>query len=187
MMLPRKERRTLAVQARRYMSVEEAGEIGMLDPAAIARVKKEAWPDPRDPDEVHDALTLLGFVTETEARPWEAHLNRLVEQSRATKVQIGTGALWICAERLAELTMACPGAVQQATLKSFPPPASREDALRELMRSRLEGLGPVRESELGEPLGLETLDLRFALQALETEGFAMQGHFLGVDEVEWWR
>ena len=33
----------------------------MLDPAAIARVRDEERPDPRDADELHDALLTAGF------------------------------------------------------------------------------------------------------------------------------
>ena len=34
-------------------------EIGRLDPAAIAEVREEAWPDVRDADELHDVLHTL--------------------------------------------------------------------------------------------------------------------------------
>ena len=47
---PAEERRTLAVQARRYMSVEQAAELGKLDHDAIERVRAEAWPDVGNPD-----------------------------------------------------------------------------------------------------------------------------------------
>src|SRR5690606_3386162 len=42
---PAEERRTLAVQSRRYMTAEQAAELGRLDPSAILRVRDEAWPD----------------------------------------------------------------------------------------------------------------------------------------------
>jgi len=51
------------------------------------------------------------------------------------------------------------------------PPADRESALRELIRGRLECLGPVR------PLALTPDDLEQTLTALETQGFAVRGHF----------
>ena len=34
-------------------------EIGRLDPAAIAEVREEAWPEVRDADELHDVLQEL--------------------------------------------------------------------------------------------------------------------------------
>ena len=65
---PAEERRTLAVQARRYMTPEQAAELGKLDPEAIERVRSEAWPSVLNADELHDALVLLGFVTAARAR-----------------------------------------------------------------------------------------------------------------------
>ncbi|MGH8282022.1 MAG: ATP-dependent DNA helicase, partial [Gammaproteobacteria bacterium] len=60
---PAEERRTLAVQARGVLSLEDAGSLAALDPEAIARVRAEVWPEARDADELHDALTVLGFLT----------------------------------------------------------------------------------------------------------------------------
>ena len=48
-----------------------AGDLGALDADAIARVREEERPDPRDADELHDALLTAGFlidVRELEAR-----------------------------------------------------------------------------------------------------------------------
>ena len=46
-----------------------------FDPEAIARVADEAWPEARNPEEVHDAL--LGFVAITEpfVREWRDALH----------------------------------------------------------------------------------------------------------------
>lgn len=67
---PAEERRTLAIQQRRFGSVTEAAEIGHLNPDAIDRVRQEAWPNPRDEDELHDALVVLGFLLASEAAPY---------------------------------------------------------------------------------------------------------------------
>jgi ATP-dependent Lhr-like helicase len=42
---PLEERRTQAVMARRWLSPEDAADLGRLDADAIARVKAEAWPE----------------------------------------------------------------------------------------------------------------------------------------------
>src|SRR4051812_39768859 len=63
---PLEERRTQAVMARRWMSPEEASDIGRLDADAIARVRAETWPAAENADELHDALVWLGFLTEAE-------------------------------------------------------------------------------------------------------------------------
>ena len=53
---PLEERRAHAVQTRRAMEPGSGAGLGALDAAAIERVVREAWPDPRDADELHDAL-----------------------------------------------------------------------------------------------------------------------------------
>src|SRR5689334_25156858 len=68
---PLEERRTQAVMARRWMAPESAADLGRLDPEAIARVRTEAWPDPANADELHDALVWLGFLTAEEAASGE--------------------------------------------------------------------------------------------------------------------
>src|SRR5256884_9146248 len=56
---PLEERRARAVEMRRVLPEALLGEIGRLDPAAIAEVCDEAWPDVRDAEELHDALLTL--------------------------------------------------------------------------------------------------------------------------------
>lgn len=63
---PAEERRTLAIQQRRINNPQEAAEIGRLNPDAIERVRREAWPEIRNEDELHDALVVLGFMTDQE-------------------------------------------------------------------------------------------------------------------------
>jgi len=61
--LPRRcaleERRARAVEMRRVLPASVLEEVGALDPAAIAQVQQEAWPDVRDADELHDVLHTL--------------------------------------------------------------------------------------------------------------------------------
>src|SRR3569623_1322673 len=78
---PMEERRTLAVQQRRYLDPQSAAELGRLNPEAIAQVRAEAWPEARDADELPAALNVLGFVTEEEGRRdarWPAMLEGLI-------------------------------------------------------------------------------------------------------------
>ena len=59
---PLEERRARAVEMRRMLPESVLEEVGKLDPAAIAQVREEAWPDVRDADELHDVLhTLIAF------------------------------------------------------------------------------------------------------------------------------
>src|SRR5437867_8770956 len=56
---PLEERRARAVEMRRVLPEAVLGEIGRLNPAAIAEVCDDAWPDVRDAEELHDALLTL--------------------------------------------------------------------------------------------------------------------------------
>jgi len=61
---PLEERRARAVEMRRVLPESVLEEVGALDPAAIAQVQAEAWPDVRDADELHDVLHTLVLVPE---------------------------------------------------------------------------------------------------------------------------
>ena len=193
---PAEERRTLAVQTRRFIDPTEAGELARLDPEAIDRVRAEAAPHPRDADELHDALVVLGFLTEREGRrsalhaaaedaegvSWRSLFGQLVADRRATVVRPrNADAVWVAAERLAEVQLVLNDASLDPAIEAFAVSreaiATPEDAARELLRSRLEGLGPVTAAELGAPLQLSHGAAAAALAALEAEGFVMRGRF----------
>ena len=63
---------------------------------------------------------------------------------------------------------------------------TREQALVELVRGRLEGLGPVTAAAVAHSLAVPQSDIDIALIALEGEGFAMRGKFTtNAGETEW--
>src|SRR5213592_2164772 len=64
---PLEERRTQAVYTRRASERNGNDGLGVLDAAAIEKVRKEAWPEATNADELHDALMLLGLMTPEEA------------------------------------------------------------------------------------------------------------------------
>src|SRR5439155_10124757 len=102
---PLEERRTQAVYARRATDPSRAGDLGAFDPAAIDRVRDEVRPDPRDADELHDALVIGGALTAGEMDPLPVDLrDRLVSARRATRLVLSDGdSLWIAAERIPEI------------------------------------------------------------------------------------
>ena len=89
--------------------------------------------------------------------------------------------LWIAAERVPQFRALFPESTLDPPIE--PPQAqkdqawTREDALVEILRGRLEGQGPVAESALALPLGLQANDIAAALASLQSEGFAMRGRF----------
>src|SRR5512146_65144 len=110
---PLEERRTQAVLSRRWLDPEAAGDLGALDPAAIARVRAEAWPDATDPDELHDTLCWLTFITAAEISgraDWAGWAETLAASRRAARLSAGTAAIWVAAERLPLLRALLPDA-----------------------------------------------------------------------------
>jgi ATP-dependent Lhr-like helicase len=191
---PLEERRTQAVATRRTLDVKTAEEFGKLDTDAIARVKEEAWPDVSSADELHDALLVIGAIpTGEEGRgkgeEWVRWFDELCGAGRAGELQTSP-RLWVAAERLSMLAAAYPGAVcvpaltvpERERAKSW----TREDAIRELVRGRLEVVGPTTAATIAAALGLPDGDAELGLGALEQEGFVLRGRFTpGVTELEW--
>jgi ATP-dependent Lhr-like helicase len=190
---PLEERRTQAVMSRRWLDPETASDLGRLDTEAIARVKAEAWPEVANADELHDALVWLGFVTESEAQReagWSEWLEELARQRRAGRLDRPGEPIWIAAERLPQFASLCPGASVSPKIEAPAALAEKswspEEALVEVVRGRLEGLGPTTEAELAVPLGASQAEIAAALIALQTEGFAMRGRFTpDAREEEW--
>ncbi len=184
---PLEERRTQAVITRRGLDVKTAEEFGKLDQAAIDLVREQAWPDPENADELHDALLVMGAACDARRTAWQGDFEMLVGAGRATVMD---GRLWVAAERVPMVEAAFPGAVFEPAVT--PPEReraktwTREDAIRELVRGRLEVIGPTTAAETAAVLGLPAGDIDFALAALEHEGFALRGRFSsGVESTEW--
>ncbi|HEV8168405.1 MAG TPA: hypothetical protein VGP59_03630, partial [Pyrinomonadaceae bacterium] len=188
---PLEERRTRAVFQRRWLDPETAADMGKLDQAAIDRVREEVWPEPRNADELHDALVELGFITEEEGAGWQEFFVELNADRRAAVLTNGTEKrLWVAAERLPQLQVIYQKAELQPAIVA-PESVARvtwgfEEALTEIIRGRLEGLGPVTVSALVASSGLNKLEIETALLRLESEGFVIRGKFTpGTTETEW--
>lgn len=180
---PLEERRTQAVQGRRY-TPQSSDDLGQLDPQAIAAVREEAWPQPRDAEEMHEALVGLGVLPVEEAldAQWQAWLSALSAAGRATCLAVDGGtALWISAERIEWFAPLYPHAVAQPPLQA--PPDCRVDdwqrewAVRELVRGRLSAVGPAQVSALCSAVRLPAAEVELALIGLQREGYVMAGRF----------
>ncbi|MGH8739316.1 MAG: Lhr family helicase, partial [Burkholderiales bacterium] len=122
---PLEERRTRAVHTRRATEPRSAEDLGALDPAAIERVREEAWPVANTADEMYDALMVAGYLKESELAPhWLCLLAELGERA------VRRGDAWYSHERQADEPL-------------------------ELLASRLEVLGPIAERENQLLLALE--------------------------------
>ncbi len=188
---PLEERRAQAVMARRWLDEESAAELGKLDIAAIDRVRAEAWPEASNADELHDALLGVGFLAADEVdkrEGWSALAGVLAQAKRAT--QFGERGLWVAAERLPQFQALNPHARGNPPIAAPAEFASRawtyDDALTEIVRSRLEALGPVTVDALAAPLQVAGVDVDAALAKLAAQGVAMSGTFTpGAGDTEW--
>ena len=180
---PLEERRAHAVQSRRTGEPAGGGDLGQLDPAAIDRVRAEAWPEPRDADEVHDALLCAGFLAPAElARIAPGLFDQLVSARRACRVRVGPDqTISVAAERVPEVLAIAPSATLEPRIDAPSSRASRvwtgADALIELMRGRLTITGPITASVLAQSLAIPEADVDRALLALEADGAVLRGQF----------
>ena len=181
---PLEERRTQAVMARRFLDAETAADLGRLDADAIARVREEVWPEARNADELHDALMSLGYLTDDDIKArdrWSDYAEELASARRATRLAPPLGrSILIPAERLSEFEPLFPHATREPAIE-VPAEYRKEwesaDALAEVLRDRLQGLGPVTTEALAASLGLAATEIEAALIRLEAEGSAMRGSF----------
>ena len=191
---PLEERRTQAVQNRRYADPQSADDLGRLDADAIDAVREEAWPQPRNADEMHEALSGLGVgqrrgsgrATRTGARLAAASSPTA---GRATLPGAGPARrrrLWVAAERLPQLLQCCiPHAASQpvdrrAARSMRSEQWTRDEALRELLRARLSAASArSRAATTGRACSASPrADVeRRAAGACSSEGYVLQGRF----------
>ena len=107
-------------------------------------------------------------------------------RSTGTRQSCGLGqtpqtTLWVAAERLAQFRALWPTALLSPDIvpptDEAPRAWSPDEALTEILRGRLEGMGPATPGALATPLGLEPDEINAALIALEVEGFVLRGRF----------
>ncbi len=173
------ERRSRAVALPRGLPVEPR-ELGRLDADAIERVRREAVPDVRDPDELHDVL--LSLVVVRPRSEWEEHFGTLAGDGRCfTVLRSGTSEpLWSATERRGEVEALFPGArlhPDHALPRSLARDADPDDAVVTAVQGHLEISGPVSEAQLAAATGLSPGSVKIALEALRARGFAVGGPF----------
>src|SRR5437660_3936606 len=162
---PLEERRARAVEMRRVLPESVLEEVGKLDPAAIAQVREEAWPDVRDADELADALQTLIALPEScgtaalgcALPEWKLFFDNLRSQHRALYAQVNGAAFWLSAEKLNSFRAIYP----EAALADTPPAISfaeitHDDAVLSLVTGWTMHSGPLTASQLGQRLSLPT-------------------------------
>jgi ATP-dependent helicase Lhr and Lhr-like helicase len=196
---PLEERRARAVELRRTLPPAVLEEVGKLDPAAIAEVQADAWPEVRDADELHDVLNDLvalpeslaharGYVDcHSESAPadeesgvaqWRDYFARLQESSRATRATWHGHTFWLSADRAKSFLAAFPDAQLERALPAIETEApSHEDAVLAAVTGWMSHLGPTTARELSQLLGLEEKQIDHALLRMESQGLILRGTF----------
>ena len=166
---PLEERRARAVNLRRTLPADAPDGTGILDPAAIALVAAEVWPDVRNADELHDAL--LTLILLPPAADWQHHFDELQATGRASILTRQGKPFWSPTEKRAVAE----------------DPLTAEDTLT-ILRGWMESSGPTTAAALAERLSFPLQDIELALSQLEGEGQALRGHFTQPNadaEIEW--
>jgi ATP-dependent helicase Lhr and Lhr-like helicase len=202
---PLEERRARAVEMRRVLPEAVLGEIGRLNPEAIAEVCDDAWPDVRDAEELHDALlTLIALPAHPKAdeyeknslcarlqesvTEWSPFFEQLSEEHRAACVYVDGEKFWVAAERASTFTQIFTSAQFEKSLPNLDSPApSREDALLALVTGWMSHTGPVTAKQIGTVLSVPGSDIEKALLRLESSGVVLRGKFSDPhsEQTEW--
>jgi len=202
---PLEERRARAVEMRRVLPETVLSEIGRLDPAAIANVCDDAWPDVRDAEELHDALlslialpvpandagqssSSLQTKLHNSVPQWTPHLEQLVADHRAGRAQSNGASYWVAAERANAFREIFPSATFDVPLPELPAAAtSSEEALLAMVTGWMAHAGPISAAQLARVIGISGSEVDKALLRLETSGIILRGKFTdpAANETEW--
>jgi ATP-dependent Lhr-like helicase len=177
---PLEERRSRAVQMRRGLPLQADG-LARLDPGAIDQVRREAAPDVRGPEELHDLL--LSLVVLRPVVDYSAWFETLCATGRANAVTVGTDSvLWSAVERRPAVEALFPGVTLEPghalpVDPAGPAPVDPDVAAADVVRGHLDVTGPVTVAMVAARTGLAESRIKVGLARLEAEGFAMRGSF----------
>ncbi len=196
---PLEERRARAVAMRGAVPDSVLGEAGRLDPAAIAAVRDEIWPDIRDEHEFHDLLCTLAVVpaamlADARTRDWGLFFESLEQRGRATVGESDGVEYAVAAERKECVRLLWP---EMKFARELAAPLEkkelvREEVLRKIVLGWLGIQGPMTARSLGEQIGLPASEIWKAMLMLEASGTVLRGVFEGNaiiavtdEDVEW--
>jgi ATP-dependent Lhr-like helicase len=200
------ERRARAVKTRGSMAEDALRDPTRLDPAAIASVRAECWPDVRDEHELHDLLTttvampVQMALDKEETRGWLVFFGRLRQQGRATIVTTidANGEwreFWVPAERVAQARLVFAGRTLELSdgVREFDAGSETSDTARlKMMQGWAPLLGPMTSRDMERWFGVEAREWMKALLQMEMAGTMLRGKFEGpavaaddLENVEW--
>ncbi|HXV67557.1 MAG TPA: DEAD/DEAH box helicase, partial [Nitrospira sp.] len=180
---PLEERRARAVEMRRTLPAELAGQVGALNLDAIEEVQRECWPIVRNPDDLHDALLMLVWLPESAVGDWETFFPSLVDSGRA-------GHFTPHPSRFDTLTVPshAEGPLAPYGASGWVATENRERieglfaggddvALDSIVQGWMESIGPTTVRELADRLHLSAEQVDRAMIRLEASGQVLRGQF----------
>ncbi len=179
-------RRTRAVRTRGVLPAQLPEVPGRLDPAAIAQVRAQLWPDLRDEHELHELLLQLiclplPILAQAPAgkgtEHWPLFFARLQAQGRACSVSIDDQQMWMATERAATANLLWPEREGERSGQIAASESSAPDAVLTLTQGWLQILGPTTAAQLAKHTHLQSSSLLQALLTMEMQGLAMRGLF----------
>jgi len=183
---PLEERRARAVEMRRVLPDSVLEEVGKLDEAAVAEIRSEAWPDVRDSNELHDALSTLIVLPEhfdsTRGAgiraAWGDFFDSLAASGRAGVAETDGTRFWVAAERRGTFEAAYPGArwISEPASITTESPSHGESVLR-IVTGWMDHVGPTTALQLSQTLGLPQDEIEQALLRMEASGAILRGRF----------
>ena len=191
------ERRARATSLGRSLPDEP----GKIDPAAIAAIRKEIWPDLRDENELHDLLHSLialpiHVINREEARHWPTFYERLTQKGRARILDLNGTPCWVATERLPHFAALWMGPqinnavilsgakdprisldAPQASVEHATKQVTKDTAFQKLVQGWLQIIGPTTATALAQTLDLDPSAIFQAFLAMEMQGLLMRGAF----------
>jgi ATP-dependent Lhr-like helicase len=190
------ERRARATSLGRTLPDEP----GKIDPAAIAAIRKEIWPDLRDENELHDLLHSLvalplHVIDREEARHWPVFYERLTQKGRAQTLDLNGIPCWVATERLPHVAGLWPPTAHHSNLvilreaedlllantgkksSQATNTVTKEQSLQKLVQGWLQILGPTTANAFANMLNLDPSAVFQAFLAMEMQGLLIRGAF----------
>jgi ATP-dependent Lhr-like helicase len=197
------ERRARATSLGRNLPDEP----GKIDPAAIAAIRKEIWPDLRDENELHDLLHSLialplHVIDREEARHWPVFYERLTQKGRAQSLDLNGLPCWVATERLphtaalwhsqekesssgekkvvilSEAKDPCIlSKAPQISVEQVTNEVTKEAAIQKCVQGWLQIIGPTTANAFANMLNLDPAAVFQAFLAMEMQGLLIRGAF----------
>ncbi|NYF88417.1 DEAD/DEAH box helicase [Tunturiibacter empetritectus] len=149
---------------------------GKLDPAAIADIHKEIWPDLRNEHELHDLLHSLivlplHLIGTSETKGWQVFYDRLAGVGRVHAIDCRGSLGWVATERLSYVDALWQTASNQTGS------VTKEEALKKLVQGWLQISGPITANALAHIVSLQPAEIFSAFLAMEMQGLLIRGAF----------